>query len=75
MKYLTSLREFNKISGHNDQVIKVGDVVIVHDEKIRLQWRLAVVERLISGKDNLIRAAHIRMGTYRTTRPIYSSYC
>ena len=31
-EYLTSLREFNKISGHNKEVIKVGDVVIVHDK-------------------------------------------
>ena len=29
----------NKISGHND---KVGDVVIVHDDKTRIQWRLAL---------------------------------
>ena len=35
---LTSLREFNRISGHNKEVIKVGDVVIVHDEKPRMQW-------------------------------------
>ena len=47
---------------------------IVHDNKTRMQWRLAVVERLILGRDNLIRAAHIRMGTYRTTRPIVKLY-
>ena len=44
--------------------------VIVHDDKTRIQWRLAVAEKLILGKDNLIRAALIRMGTYRTTHPI-----
>ena len=47
-EYLTSLREFNRISGHNKEVIKVGDVVIVHDEKPRMQWTLAVVEGLIT---------------------------
>ncbi|XP_065911263.1 uncharacterized protein [Dysidea avara] len=73
-EYLTSLREFNKISGHNKEVIKVGDVVIVHDEKPRMQWRLAVVEGLIKGGDNLTRAAHIRMGNYKTTRPIVKLY-
>ena len=48
--------------------------MIVHDDKPRMQWRLAVVEKLITGKDNLVRAAHIRMGTYKTTRPIVKLY-
>ena len=52
----------------------MGDVVIVHDEKPRMQWRLAVVEGLIKGGDNLTRAAHIRMGNYKTTRPIVKLY-
>lgn len=74
-EYLTSLREFNnKISGHNKQSIRVGDVVVVHDEKPRMQWRLAIVEELIKGGDNLVRAAHIRMGTYKTTHPITKLY-
>ena len=73
-EYLTSLREFNKVSGHNKEVIKVGDVVIVHDEKPRMQWKLAVVEGLIKGGDNLVRAAHIRIGSYRTTCPIVKLY-
>jgi len=42
----------------------VGDVVIVHDEKPRMQWKLALVEGLIKGRDDLTRAraAHIKMG-------------
>ena len=73
-EYLTSLREFNRVSGHNKEVIKVGDVVIVHDEKPRMQWKLALSEGLIKGGDNLVRAAHIRIGSYRTTRPIVKLY-
>ena len=73
-EYLTSLRQFNQTSGHNKQVIRQGDVVIVHDDKPRTQWRLAVVETLITGNDNLVRAANIRMGTYRTSRPIVKLY-
>ena len=41
-------------SGHNKIVIKKGDVAVVHDDKSRLHWRLAVVEDLIEGKDGLI---------------------
>ena len=73
-EYLTSLREFNKTCGHNDAAIKVGDVVIVHDEKPRMQWKLALVDELIKGGDDLVRAAHIRIGRYRTTRPIVKLY-
>ena len=35
-QYLTSLREYHKFSGNNRQVIKRGDVVIVHDDKARI---------------------------------------
>ena len=73
-EYLTSLREFNKTCGHNDATIKVGDVVIVHDEKPRMQWKLALVDELIKGGDDLVRAAHIQIGRYRTTRPIVKLY-
>ena len=52
----------------------VVDIVVVHDDKLRLQWRLAIVEELIRGRDNLVRTAHIRMGNYRTTRPIVKLY-
>ena len=61
-------------SGHNKVVIKKGDVVVVHDDKSRLHWRLAVVEDLIEGKDGLVRAAHIRMDKLKTTRPIVKLY-
>ena len=73
-EYLTSLREFHKASGSNERVIKKGDIVIVHDDKSRLHWRLAVVEDLIEGNDGLVRAAHIRMSNYKTTRPIVKLY-
>ena len=34
-EYLTSLREFHRTSGNNDQQIKVGDVVLVYDDNPR----------------------------------------
>ena len=30
-EHLTSLREFHQAMGRNEQAIKVGDVVLVHD--------------------------------------------
>ena len=74
-EYLTSLREFSKLSKQNNQLIRTGDIVIVHDDnKPRLQWKLAIVEDLIKGKDGEVRAAHIRTSNYTTTRPISKLY-
>ena len=50
-EYLTSLREFYKTSRQGKQLIRTGDVVIVHeDNKPRLQWRLAVIETLLRAR-------------------------
>ena len=35
-----------------------------------MQWRLAVVEGLVKGGDNLVCASHMRMGSCKTTHPI-----
>ena len=69
-EYLTSLRETHKYTGVTNQTIKVGDIVLVHDDVPRLQWRLAVVEELIKGLDGIARAAKIRTSNGRTNRPI-----
>ena len=73
-EYLTSLREYHRSSGDNKQTIKRGDVVLVHDDGPRSSWRLAVVEDLIKGGDDLIRAAKIRTSTGHTNRPICKLY-
>ena len=43
-QYLTSLREQHRTTGHNEQSIKVGDIVLVHDEIPRTKWKMAVVD-------------------------------
>ena len=40
----------------NEQCIKFGDVVLVHDDIPRVRWKMAVVEQLIQGKDGYTRA-------------------
>ena len=71
--YLTSLREYHKFSRDNRQVIK-RDVVIVHDDKDRLNWKLAILEDLIQRRNSHVRAANIRMSNHRTSRPIVKLY-
>ena len=73
-EYLTALREFHKTTGNNRQVIKRGDVVVVHDDTPRLHWKLAVVDDLVKGNDGLIRSAHISTANHKTSRPITRLY-
>ena len=51
-------------------------MIIHEDNKPRLQWRLAVVEGLIEGKDGQIHAAHtcIRTSNHKKTRPVAKLY-
>jgi len=73
-EYLTSLREFYHPTGRNGQQIKTGDVVLVHDECPRINWKLAVVEDLSTGNDGMVRSANIRTKNGVTNRPITRLY-
>lgn len=55
-EYLISLREFQRQSGTNTERIKVGDVVLIHDDTPRVRWKLAVVETVNRSADGLIRS-------------------
>ena len=72
--YLTSLREFHRSSGDTRQVIKKGDVVIIHDDTPRTRWKIAVVNDLVTGGDGLVRAATLRTANGTTNRPITKLY-
>jgi hypothetical protein len=76
-EYLTSLHERHSLNrqNHSENVIKEGDVVIIHDDKNkRLFWNLALVEELNYGNDGLVRSANIRTKWGQTNRPITKLY-
>ena len=79
-EYLPSLREthIHNMKGHaglSENKIKVGDVVLVHeDSHKRIQWPLAVVTKLKTGNDNLVRSAEIKMKNGISNRPITKLY-
>ena len=53
-----------KYQGSQVPCIKVGDVVLLYDEGTkRAFWKLAVVNELIQGSDDKVRAAVIRVGS------------
>ncbi|XP_046857806.1 uncharacterized protein LOC124451225 [Xenia sp. Carnegie-2017] len=62
-EYLTNLREIHKGKGKvKGSIAKVGDVVLVYDEGLKRGfWKLVVMERLVKGKDGVVRGATVRM--------------
>ena len=79
-EYLADLREYHRSKpGTNLRVIEIGDVVTVHeDNKKRGSWKMAEVEELVKGKDNVVRGATVRVITkgkqVRMSRPIQKLY-
>ena len=73
-EYLTSLREFHKTTGNNKPRAKDGDVVLVHDEGPRIDWKRTVVEKLFPGRDDRVRAVIIHTQGGTTNLPIAKLY-
>ncbi|VDI77079.1 Hypothetical predicted protein [Mytilus galloprovincialis] len=74
-EYLTSLREFHRVSGNNNQSVKLGDVVQIYDDNSpRTTWKLGVIEELTYGNDNLVRSATVRTSNSKLNRPIVKLY-
>ena len=68
-----SLREFHKTTGNN-VAVKVGDVVLVHDEGSRINWKLAVIEELLPGRDGHVLAVNMRTQGGTTNCPTSKLY-
>ena len=74
-EYLSALREFHQqTTGREKEIIKPGDVVLVHDDKPRLLWKLAIVKSLIRGADEKVRSAVIQTTQGITNRAIELLY-
>ena len=74
MDYFTSLREFHRTTGNNNHTIQVGDIVQIHHESPRVNWKIGIVTYVVRGMDGLIRSAHVKTNTEETTRPIVKFY-
>ena len=38
IEYLTSHREFHKTNGNNNRQVQVGNIVLVHDDTVWINW-------------------------------------
>ena len=64
-EYLIELRECHRYQlskyGSNPIPPSVGDIVLIHDQdRPRGQWRLAIVQEILSGSDGHVRGAVVR---------------
>jgi len=69
-EYLTSLRERYSDEKQNKEVVSVGDVVHIHDDRPRVNWKIGLVTELHRGPDGLVRSVGLRTKTGLTNRPI-----
>ena len=75
-EYMRALRERHRLKHQaKDNNITVGDVVIIKSgDTNRNHWPLGIVERLIEGKDRVVRAVRLRSGRNRLERAIQHLY-
>ena len=73
-EYLIALREFHRTSGTNEQSVNIGDIVQIHDDAPRSQWKLGVIDGLTRGNDGYIRSVTVHTASGRTNRPIARLY-
>ncbi|XP_068739228.1 uncharacterized protein [Montipora capricornis] len=66
-EYLTSLREYNSYQKKtsNKTTVATGDVVLIHDNVPRNQWKIGVITDLHKGKDGLVRSVSLRINSVR----------
>jgi len=80
-EYLLELRESHRCQAAKDRPpIKVGDVVLLEDQdNPHGFWRLAQVEKLLTGKDDQVRGPEVRVSTLtgqpsKLRRPVQALY-
>ncbi|XP_064077635.1 uncharacterized protein LOC135195304 [Macrobrachium nipponense] len=77
-EYLQSLRDRHYFNGDPTQPfqtkIKVGDVVLVHNETPRCMWKLARVIQLMPSSDGLVRVVKLQTSNGETTRSVDKLY-
>ncbi|XP_066028224.1 uncharacterized protein [Pocillopora verrucosa] len=73
-EYLTSLREHHTCRKRilNKKAVAIGDVVLIHDNTPRNQWKIDVVTSLHTGKDGLARSVSLRVPSITTYRETLS---
>lgn len=75
-EYLKGLRDRHNLQHRKrDSLLEVGNVAIIKaEDRNKGKWRLRIVEKLIAGKDGLIRGATLRSGKSYIERQVQHLY-
>ncbi|XP_068211733.1 uncharacterized protein [Palaemon carinicauda] len=73
-EYLTSLRETHRVGIRHESWPKMGDVVLIHDEGPRSQWKLGQIVKLHVGPDNVLRVVTLKTPQGQVMRPVVKLY-
>ena len=74
-EYISSLREHHRLNSTPKKLLKSGAIVLIQQEGVsRSRWKLGRVDRLIKGKDGVIRGAVLKVVSndriYTVERPL-----
>ena len=68
-EYLVNLREHHRMKECPSNVVAKGYIVLVEDDNTkRIQWKMGMMERLITGKDGHVRGLEVRTISQGKTR-------
>ncbi|XP_004210364.1 uncharacterized protein LOC105849713 [Hydra vulgaris] len=70
-EYLVNLREFHKQGSSKSRSIELGEIVVIHSDIKRYKWRLGKVVSLITGSDDIVRSAIVKVLTGKTNKQNY----
>ena len=75
-QYVRALRERHAVvTGAKEIQPRIGDIMMIEgEEKNRSFWRVGVVEKLIEGKDGVVRAVKLRCGKSQLERAVQHLY-
>jgi len=54
--------------------VKAGDVVLIHDDCPRINWKMVVIESVVTGNDGRVRSANVHTKNGVTNRPVKKLY-
>ena len=74
-EYLKALRERHDLNHQTEEAtLKEGDVILIKGERRKRQMEVGLVERLIQGRDGVIRGAQLRAGKTHPERLLQLLY-
>jgi len=74
-EYLAALRERHSyINTSSNTEVRVGQVVLIHEDLPRVRWKLGVIVELLKCRDGIVRSVNLRSNNCIVNRPICKLY-